>query len=93
MVNQNRRPSTHGGLITYIHNDFAYRELNNELPSTLTSTLWWKTLLYFIVTQKGQFLNSFSTVSPLLLTDFSSSLLYCLACSLQLLYRSMAKKL
>ena len=40
MVNQNRRPSTHGGLITYIHNDFAYRELSNELPSTLTSTLF-----------------------------------------------------
>ena len=40
MVNQNRRLSTHGGLITYIHNDFAYRELNNELPSTLTSTLF-----------------------------------------------------
>ena len=35
MVNQNRRLSTHGGLITYIHTDFAYRELNNELPSTL----------------------------------------------------------
>ena len=40
MVNKNRRLSTHGGLITYIHNDFAYRELNNELPSTLTSTLF-----------------------------------------------------
>ena len=40
MVNQNRRLSTHGGLITYIHNDFAYQELNNELPSTLTSTLF-----------------------------------------------------
>ena len=40
MVNQNRRLSTHGGLATYIHNDFAYRELNNELPSRLTSTLF-----------------------------------------------------
>ena len=43
MVNQNRRLSrpTHGDLITYIHNDFGYRELNNELPSTSsTSTLF-----------------------------------------------------
>ena len=30
----------HGGLITYIHNDFTYRELNNELPITLASTLF-----------------------------------------------------
>ena len=40
MVNQNRRLSTHVGLVTYIHNDFAYRELQNEIPSTLTSTLF-----------------------------------------------------
>ena len=43
MVNQNRRLSTHGGLITIItdiHNYFTYRELNNELPSTITSTLF-----------------------------------------------------
>ena len=40
MINQNRPLSTHGGLVTYIHNDFAYRELNNELPSTLTSILF-----------------------------------------------------
>ena len=40
MVNQNRRLSTHGGLITYIHNDCTYRELNNEFSSTLTSTLF-----------------------------------------------------
>ena len=40
MVNQNRRLSTHGGLITCIHNDFTYRELNNELPITLVSTLF-----------------------------------------------------
>ena len=39
MVKQNRRLSTHGGLITYIHNDFTYQELNNELPITLASTL------------------------------------------------------
>ena len=38
MVNQNRRLSTHGGRITYIHNDFAHRELNNELPNTTTAT-------------------------------------------------------
>ena len=40
MVYQNRRLSTHGGLITYIHNDFTYRELKNELPITLASTLF-----------------------------------------------------
>ena len=32
MVNQNRRLSTHGGLITYVHEDFSYRELNADLP-------------------------------------------------------------
>ena len=36
MVKQNRRLSTHGGLITYIHNDFTYRELNNGAPSLMT---------------------------------------------------------
>ena len=40
MVNQNRRLSTHGGLIIYIHDDFAYNELNNQLPITCTSTLF-----------------------------------------------------
>ena len=40
MVNQNRRLSTHGGLIIYIHDDFAYKELNNQLPITCTSTLF-----------------------------------------------------
>ena len=40
MVNQNRRLSTHGGLITYVHEDFSYRELNADLPITLTSTLF-----------------------------------------------------
>ena len=39
MINQNRRLSAHGGLITYIHDDFAYKELNSELPITSTSTL------------------------------------------------------
>ena len=40
MINQNRRLSAHGGLITYIHGDFAYKELNSELPITSTSTLF-----------------------------------------------------
>ena len=40
MINQNKRLSAHGGLITYIHDDFAYKELNSELPSTSTSTLF-----------------------------------------------------
>ena len=39
MVNQNRRLSVHGGLITYIHDDFAYRKLNNMFPVTVTSNL------------------------------------------------------
>ena len=45
MVNQNRRLSTHGGLITYIHNDFAYRELNNKLPYQLLLPLYLKASL------------------------------------------------
>ena len=40
MVNHNRRLSTHGGFITYVHEDFSYRELNDDLPITLTSTLF-----------------------------------------------------
>ena len=40
MVNQNRRLSAHGGLITYIHHDFAYRELSNMIPITITSNLF-----------------------------------------------------
>ena len=40
MVNQNRRLSTHGGLTTYVREDFSYRELNADLPITLTSTLF-----------------------------------------------------
>ena len=40
MVNQNRRLSTHAGLITYVHEDFSYRELNVDLSITLTSTLF-----------------------------------------------------
>ena len=34
MVNQNRRLSAHGGLITYIHDD------NNMFPATVTSSLF-----------------------------------------------------
>ena len=40
MIIQTRRLSAHGGLITYIHDDFAYKELNSELPITSTSTLF-----------------------------------------------------
>ena len=40
MVNRNRRLSAHGSLITYIHDDFAYRELNNMFPDTVTSNLF-----------------------------------------------------
>ena len=40
MVTQNERLSTHGGLITYVHEDFSYRELNADLTITLTSTLF-----------------------------------------------------
>ena len=36
MINQ----SAHGGFITYIHDDFAYKEINSELPITSTSTLF-----------------------------------------------------
>ena len=31
MLFKNRRLSTHGGLIMYIHDDFAYKELDKEL--------------------------------------------------------------
>ena len=40
MVNQNRRLSAHRGLITYIHDDFAYRELNTMFPAAVTSNLF-----------------------------------------------------
>ena len=36
MIFENRRLSTHGGLIMYTHDDFAYKELNKEI--TLSST-------------------------------------------------------
>ena len=40
MVFKNRRLSTHGGLILYIHDDFAYKELNNEIVISHESNLF-----------------------------------------------------
>ena len=37
LVNANRRLTAHGGLIIYIHNDFEFKELNEELLITQTS--------------------------------------------------------
>ena len=37
LINANRRLTAHGGLIIYIHNDFKFKELNEELPITQTS--------------------------------------------------------
>ena len=37
LINANRRLTAHGGLIIYIHNDFEFKELNEELPITQTS--------------------------------------------------------
>ena len=37
MIFENRRLSTHGGLIMYIHDDFAYKELNKEIILSSTS--------------------------------------------------------
>ena len=39
MVYKNRRLSTHGGLILYIHDDFAFKELNNEIAILHESNL------------------------------------------------------
>ena len=39
LVNANRRLTTHGGLIIYIHNDFEFKELNVELPITHISNM------------------------------------------------------
>ena len=51
-INANRRLSLHGGLITYIHDDFTFKELNDMLPISGTSTLFeslfieiWKKIL------------------------------------------------
>ena len=40
MLFENRRLSTHGGLIMYIHDDFAYKELNKEIILSSTSNLF-----------------------------------------------------
>ena len=40
LVNANRRLTPHGGLIIYIHNDFEFKELNEELPITHTSNMF-----------------------------------------------------
>ena len=40
MVFKNRRLSTHGGLIPYIPDDFAYKELNNEIVISHESNLF-----------------------------------------------------
>ena len=40
LINANRRLSLHGGLITYIHDDFAFKELNDMIAISSTSTLF-----------------------------------------------------
>ena len=40
LINANRRLNLHGGLITYIHNDFTFKELNDMIPISGTSTLF-----------------------------------------------------
>ena len=40
MVFENRRLSTHGGLILYVHDDFEYRSLSNELIMARESKLF-----------------------------------------------------
>ena len=40
MLFENRRLSTHGGLIMYIHDDFAYKELNKEIILSSTFNLF-----------------------------------------------------
>ena len=47
MVFKNRRLSTHGGLILYIHDDFAYKELNNEIVISDKSNLFESILLNY----------------------------------------------
>ena len=37
---KNRRLSTHGGLILYIHDDFAFKELNSEIAISHESNLF-----------------------------------------------------
>ena len=40
LINANRRWSLHGGLIIYIHDDFAYTEISDSIPISKTSTLF-----------------------------------------------------
>ena len=40
LIFENRRLSTHGRLIMYIHDDFAYKDLNQEIIISGTSTLF-----------------------------------------------------
>ena len=40
LIFENRRLSTHGGLIMYVHDDFAYKDLNQEIIISGTSTLF-----------------------------------------------------
>ena len=40
LINANRRLSLHGGLIIYIHGDFAYTEISDSIPISKTSTLF-----------------------------------------------------
>ena len=54
LINSYRRLTAHGGLIMYVHDDFALNEINENLPITHTSTLfeslfvevWRKNIIY-----------------------------------------------
>ena len=54
LINSYRRLTAHGGLIMYVHDDFAFNEINENLPITHTSTLfeslfvevWRKNIIY-----------------------------------------------
>ena len=52
LVNANRRLTTHGGLIIYIHNDFKFKELNGKLPITHTSNMNLLPSWYYIYVNK-----------------------------------------
>ena len=40
LINSYRRLTAHGGLIMYVHDDFAFKEIYEKLPITHTSTLF-----------------------------------------------------
>ena len=54
LINSYRRLTAHGGLIMYVHDNFAFNEINENLPITHTSTLfeslfvevWRKNIIY-----------------------------------------------